>query len=332
MRNRVAVLSLGILLVLSLAACSGQGSSITSESTAGPAKPLAPTPALAATHAPSPLASPLDSPLPTPSGSRPFLGTRALEFARDQMSFGPRPTGSDASRATGDYIAQQLRESGWAVTEEEFEYLDTPARNIIGTLGVGPTILLGAHYDTRRQADRDPDDPSQPVPGANDGASGVAVLLELARVLDVKATGHRIQLAFFDAEDNGGLDGWDWIVGSRTMADRLTENPAAMVLVDMIGDADQRIYWEGNSDPDLRERLWDVAADLGYGEHFVNEVGYTLTDDHVPFLARGIPAIDMIDFDYPYWHTGQDTLDKISADSLERVGRTLQVWLERGAP
>jgi Zn-dependent M28 family amino/carboxypeptidase len=248
------------------------------------------------------------------------------------MSFGPRPTGSDASRVTGDYIARQLRGSGWEVTQEEFEYLDTPVRNIIGSRGSGPAILLGAHYDTRRRADRDPDDPTQPVPGANDGASGVAVLLELARVLDVEATGHRIQLAFFDAEDNGNLDGWEWIVGSRHMADRLTENPAAMVLVDMIGDADQQIYWERNSDPDLRERLWQAAAGLGYGAYFVPEVRHTLTDDHVPFLARGIPAIDIIDFDYPYWHTGQDTIDKISADSLERVGRTLQVWLERGAP
>ena len=255
-----------------------------------------------------------------------------MDFVRDQMSFGPRPTGSEAGRLTGDYIKRRLEEFGWQVEEQPFEYLGTPARNIVAEKGDGPIILLGAHYDTRRRADRDGADPTQPVPGANDGASGVAVLLELARTLNVEATGHRIQLAFFDAEDNGNLDGWDWIAGSRYMADHLQENPSLMVLVDMIGDADQQIYWEANSDASLRERLWAIAARLGYGDTFVPEVKHSLTDDHVPFLQRGIPAVDIIDFDYPHWHTGQDTIDKISADSLERVGRTLQVWLERGAP
>ena len=248
------------------------------------------------------------------------------------MHFGPRPTGSHEGRLTGDYIVRRLREHGWEVTTQEFEYLGTPVRNIIGARGEGPTILLGAHYDTRRRADSDPIDRTQPLPGANDGASGVAVLIELTRVLNVEATGHRIQVAFFDAEDNGNLDGWDWIVGSRYMANQLQENPAMMILVDMVGDADQQIYWENNSDANLRERIWRVAAELGYSAYFIPQTAYTLTDDHIPFVQRGIPAVDIIDFYYPHWHTAADTIDKISAESLERVGRTLQVWLERGAP
>ncbi len=248
------------------------------------------------------------------------------------MHFGPRPSGSPEGRLTGDYITRRLQEYGWDFTTQEFEYMGTPIRNIVGVRGEGPIILLGAHYDTRRRADLDPVDPTQPLPGANDGASGVAVLIELARVLNVEATGHRIQLAFFDAEDNGDLDGWEWIVGSTHMADQLEELPAMMILVDMVGDADQQIYWENNSDASLRERIWRVAAELGYAATFIPQTRHTLTDDHIPFVQKGIPAVDIIDFDYPYWHTAADTTDKVSAESLERVGRTLQVWLEGGAP
>lgn len=304
----IACVAVAVVL-FSIAACAGQGS--------------VPTPAA------KPTARPTVTPSPTPAV---FDGEQALVFVRDQIDFGPRPTGSEASRQTGDYIMSKLDEYGWQTTEQAFEYLGTQARNIIGTRGQGETILLGAHYDTRRRADRDPSDPDQPVPGASDGASGVAVLLELARVLNVEATGHRIQLAFFDAEDNGELDGWGWIVGSQYLASHLTENPSMMILVDMVGDADQQLYWEANSNTDLRERIWRVAADLGYEAYFIPQVRHSLIDDHQPFLARGIPAVDIIDFDYPYWHTAQDTLDKVSAESLERVGRTLQAWLERGAP
>ena len=112
------------------------------------------------------------------------------------------------------------------------------------------------------------------------------------------------------------------------MAANLAVTPAAMVLVDMIGDADQQLYLEGNSDPDLQAMIWRIAHDLGFGDHFIREYKYTMTDDHVPFARAGVTAIDIIDFDYPYWHTTEDTADKASADSLYRVGRTLEVWLE----
>ncbi|RLC98168.1 MAG: hypothetical protein DRI77_05660 [Chloroflexi bacterium] len=135
-------------------------------------------------------------------------------------------------------------------------------------------------------------------------------------------------MAFFDAEDNGQLDGWDWCVGSDYMAKHLEVQPAAVVVVDMIGDADQQLYLERNSDPTLQKQLWQIAATLGYTETFISAYRWAILDDHFPFTQQGIPAVDIIDFDYPYWHTTQDTADKVSPDSLERVGRVLEVWLE----
>lgn len=260
---------------------------------------------------------------PTP---RTFDGQTAYAHVAKQCELGFRPTGSEANRAVGDYIISELKARGWAVETQEFTYRDTPVRNIIGRTGEGPVILLGAHYDTRRSADRE--DPSQPVLGANDGASGVAVLLELARTLDRDRLHHQVWLAFFDAEDNGQLDGWEWCVGSAYMAAHLEVTPAAVVVVDMVGDADQQLYMEYNSDPTLQTQLWELAATLGYTQTFISEYRWSIYDDHIPFAQRGIPAVDIIDFDYPYWHTTQDTPDKVSAASLERVGRTLEVWLE----
>jgi len=259
-----------------------------------------------------------------------FDGQNAYGHVIAQMEFGPRVTGTEGNRKAGDYIADQLRQAGWSVEFQEFTYRGTLARNIIGraNIGIGTIIILGAHYDTRRWADEDPTYFQAPVPGANDGASGVAVLLELAQVLNLGEVRHEIWLAFFDAEDNGGIEGWDWIVGSTYMADTLSVQPQAMILVDMIGDADQQIYFDANSDRALSQKVWAVAAELGYGAHFIPEVRWRMIDDHIPFARLGIPAIDIIDFQYPYWHTTADTADKVSAGSLERVGQTLQVFLE----
>lgn len=263
-----------------------------------------------------------------------FDGRQAYVQLEAQMELGPRWPGSQGHVAVGDYIVSELEKSGWAVEQQLFEYMGVEGRNIIGraNVGQGDVTIVGAHYDTRRVADQTPGavEAQTPVPGAVDGASGVAVLLELARSLDLDGVPGEVWLAFFDLEDNGGggLPGWEWIVGSTYMAENLEIMPAAMVLVDMIGDADQQLYYEGNSDPKLRETLWTIAADLGYGEAFIPELNYTMIDDHVPFAQRGIPAVDIIDFDYPYWHTVEDTADKASPASLERVGRTIEVWLE----
>jgi Zn-dependent M28 family amino/carboxypeptidase len=166
------------------------------------------------------------------------------------------------------------------------------------------------------------------VLGGNDGASGVGVLLELARSLDRNKLKNEIWLSFFDAEDNGGLDGWEFIVGSQYMAQNLKTMPQAAIVVDMIGDADQQIYKERNSSPALQDKLWAIAAKLGYGKYFISDYKHAMIDDHTPFLQRGILAADLIDFDYPYWHTTQDTADKVAPASLERVGRVLKTFLE----
>jgi Zn-dependent M28 family amino/carboxypeptidase len=265
-----------------------------------------------------------------PSFREGFDGGRAYSHVMTQLSFGPRIPGTEGNRKAGDYIAEQLKLAGWSVEFQEFKYMNMSIRNLIAraNLGRGPIIVLGAHYDTRRWADQDTTFPRDPVPGANDGASGVAVLLELARVLDLGRIRHEIWLAFFDAEDNGGIDGWDWIVGSTHMAGSLSTLPRAMILVDMVGDADQQIYLEANSDEALSQKIWATAAQLGYGNYFRPEVRWHLVDDHIPFARLGVPAVDIIDFDYEYWHTTADTADKISPESLERVGRTLLTYLE----
>jgi len=257
-----------------------------------------------------------------------FDGEAAYAHVVAQCDLGFRPTGSEAGRATGDYIISYLEEQGWTVETEEFTYRETPVRNIIGKMGEGSVILLGAHYDTRRSADEE--NPAVPVMGANDGASGVAVLLELARTLDRDKLQHQVWLAFFDAEDNGRLDGWEWCVGSGYMAAHLEVTPEAVVVVDMIGDADQQLFLERNSNPALQTQLWEIGATLGYTATFISEYRWAMYDDHIPFAQRGIPSVDIIDFDYPYWHTTQDTPDKVSGASLERVGRVLETWLEGG--
>ena len=262
-----------------------------------------------------------------------FSGARAFEKAAAQMQWVPRDTGSPGWAKCGDYIAAEFAAVGWAIENQHFDYQGIQCRNIIAKRGSGPTLIIGAHYDARRRADRDPDPAkvNQPVPAANDGASGIAVLLELARVLKPEELGHEIWLAAFDAEDNGELDNWEWIVGSTRLADSLTITPAAVMVIDMIGDADQNIYYEQTSDVGIRTGVWQVANELGY-DSFITQPKYPMIDDHSPFLRRNYRAIDIIDFDYPYWHTTHDTLDKISPTSLEAVGKTLEEWLLRGLP
>ncbi len=265
-----------------------------------------------------------------PSGAvRPaFDGASALALVERQLACGPRIPASPCHDEVADWIAASLGGLGWEVENQVFDANGISMRNIIGTVGEreAAPILLGTHYDTRPIADRDPSRPTDPVPGANDGASGVAVLLELARVLDPNRLPGALLLAFFDGEDGGGAAGGEWIVGSRYFAQALTTRPRAVIIVDMVGDAELQLYFEQNSDLDLASSIWATANQLGY-QTFVPFPRHALYDDHVPFLELGIPSVLLIDFDYPYWHTTQDTLDKVSAESLEQVGRTLEVWL-----
>lgn len=272
--------------------------------------------------------------LPQVPERKEFDGRRALEDVAYQVDLGPRLPGSEAHRQAVDWMVSELDTAGWEVEVQETTILEQPVRNVVADWGEGrPWVVIGAHYDSRMIADQDPNTANRqkPVPGANDGASGVAVLLELARVLplvpaDDLAPG-RVTLVLFDAEDNGRIEGWDWILGSRAYVASLDEKPDAAVVIDMIGDADLNIYQEQNSDPILTKEIWAEAAGLGYSEQIIAQPKYRILDDHMPFIEAGIPAVDLIDFDYPYWHTLADTTDKISPESLDIVGKTLLAWL-----
>jgi Zn-dependent M28 family amino/carboxypeptidase len=225
-------------------------------------------------------------------------------------------------------MREEFVKAGWQVEVQKTEALGHRIENLIAKRSEeSPQIILGAHYDTRMFADSDPNPANHPmpVPGANDGASGVAVLLELARSLPVDSV--PMWLVFFDAEDNGRIEGWDWTLGSPEFVRNNPVQPRAVIIVDMIGDADLNIYKERNSNPELTDQIWEAARNLGYGSKFILEYKYSMQDDHQPFLQAGIPAVLIIDFDYPYWHTTQDTPDKVSAESLEIVGKTLWTWV-----
>lgn len=258
-----------------------------------------------------------------------FNGSLAYKDVMVQIELGPRIPGSTAHQETINYIVSEMKKNGWTTEIQSLKLMGKPVQNVIAKPGRGkPWIIFGAHYDSRIYADQDPieGNKTKPVPGANDGASGVAVLLELGRVLP-KELDKPIWLVFFDSEDNGNIDGWDWSLGSQAFVDSLEEKPDAAVILDMVGDKNLNIYKEKNSDPTLSDAIWADASELGYSQQFIKSYKYRMIDDHIPFLQAGIPAVDIIDFDYPYWHTTQDTADKVSPDSLKIVGDTLFYWI-----
>jgi glutaminyl-peptide cyclotransferase len=259
-----------------------------------------------------------------------FDGQKAYQNVQYQEKLGPRIPGTQAHAQTIDWITTQLRQNGWSVQIVESTINGLTAKNILAKRGTGPIVMLGAHFDTRRFADQNSDTSkrTEPVPGANDGASGVAVLLELGRTLP-KDLNKEIWLVFFDLEDQGGIQGRAFIEGSTAFAISLTQKPQAVVILDMIGDTDLNIFYEHNSSKSLMTDIWNTAASLGYAKSFIQTYKYSMIDDHTPFLTAGIPAVDLIDFDYPYWHTSADTSDKLSAHSLLAIGDTIWTWLQR---
>jgi len=263
-----------------------------------------------------------------------FNGTRAFTYLEAQCAFGPRPPGSDNLTRCGDYIVSVLQTAGWLVQTQNWTFQGTPLRNIVAGAQAAPQLVLLAHYDTRPYADRelDPVNRARHILGANDGASGVAALLELAAVLP-SAARDAVALLFVDAEDSGGVAGWPWIVGSTHYVSTLTtaqrSGIRAAILLDMIGDSDLQLKRETQSSAPLLDDIWQTAADLNYSGVFLNVAGWTLTDDHIPFLQAGICAADIIDFGYPYWHTLADTPDKCSPTSLEAVGRVVEEYVAR---
>jgi len=271
--------------------------------------------------------------------AREFDGRSAFGYLERQMAFGPRIPGTPAHRATGDWLLAELRARADTVVVQEIRHVtrggDTlPLRNFFARFrpAAAERVLLLAHWDTRPHADQSPNLGQQrlPVPGANDGASGVAVLLGVADALKKRPppspSALGVDLLFVDGEDYGDFaDTSDVLIGSRWFAAHQPPGyqPLFAVLFDMVGDKDLVIYQEGNSvafAPEVVQRVWRVAADLGYGRRFVPGVRHTLTDDHVSLQRAGIRAIDVVDFDYPFWHTTEDTIDKVSAASLQIVG------------
>jgi glutaminyl-peptide cyclotransferase len=268
---------------------------------------------------------------PPPPAPVVFNGDRAYADVNYQVALGPRIPGTPPHDQIVQWIMTELKKNNWQVEVQQTTLMNHPIQNIVAKKGAAnskPWIIIGAHYDTRMVADQDPDRSkrTQPVPGANDGASGVAVLLELARNLD-SLKSKQVWLVFFDTEDQGNIPGWDWILGSQAFVNSLTGKPDSSVVIDMIGDKDLNIYKELNSDPFLTDRIWSVAASLGYQNQFINQGKYRMEDDHTPFLEKGLKAIDIIDFDYPAWHTVSDTPDKVAPASLKAVGDTLLSWV-----
>ena len=264
-----------------------------------------------------------------------FDGVVALSYVEAQMNFGNRIPNTEAHRRTGDWILEHLRSRADSVEVQAFAHVthdgDTlHLRNFIGRFrpDAPERILFLAHWDTRPVADKETDGDMRrlPTPGANDGASGVAVLLAMADEMQAVPPSVGVDLLFVDGEDYGSFaPRRDVFIGSRYFGANLAEgySPLYAVLLDMVGDADLQLPKEGNSvsgAPEVVDRVWRTAADLGLGHIFRQETGAWVTDDHVELQNVGIRAIDIIDFSYPYHHTTEDTLDKVSAQSLAIVG------------
>ena len=273
-------------------------------------------------------------------------GARALARVARQVDAGPRLPGQPGHARVRDWIAAELARLGARVERQEF--VDStlgaplPLVNLIGRFrprgGAGARrIVLCAHYDTRPWCDQDPDSShwNDPLPGANDGGSGVAVLLEVAEHLSRRPPAIAVDLVFFDGEDQGRPDrpeeysrGASWY--ARHPGD---PRPTAAFLFDMVGDRDLAIHPEVRSATEAANLVAMVleGARATGARGFRPEPRYRLTDDHVPLLEAGIPTVDIIDFDYPAWHTRRDVVDQVSAESLAEVAR-VAVWLVTRSP
>jgi Zn-dependent M28 family amino/carboxypeptidase len=260
--------------------------------------------------------------------SDPNLGKAALEHARKVVAFGPRPAGSAANQQAQRYIAETLRTAGFVVEQDRFS-ANTPngtlsMNNIIGRRDgrSGRVFVLATHYDTKWET-------AFRFVGANDGGSGTGLLLALASVVAKQGYNHSLWLVFLDGEEAiGDWSDTDSLYGSRHLAAQwksagITPRIGAFLLLDMIGDASLDLNKDSNSTPWLRDRVWTVAKRLGYSRSFL-ETTAAYEDDHIPFIRSGVAAVDLLDLNYGpsnrYWHTAEDTLDKLSPQSLQIVG------------
>jgi hypothetical protein len=269
-------------------------------------------------------------PVPTP-GPGVFDSQRALGIVTFLTALGPRVAGSDALTATAERIEEDLQDRGWQVEVQEFEMDGAIRRNIVAKAGEGEAILLGTHYDSSPRADLDPDEAVHLTPpaGANDGASGTAVLLELASALDKEQLVGQVWLVFFDGQY--GSDGQPMAAGVDAWIEQTppVEAPQAVVLTALVGGARQQFHIDSASDPALGQQLWDVAEQLGYAAWFIPEPQAGLDLGQAALAGLGGPVAVIAGSDSPVWRTSLDTPEQIDPESLGRVGRTLQVYLER---
>lgn len=290
-----------------------------------------------------------------PKIARPaFSADTAYMFVAQLMSFGPRVPNTSAHVKSGDWLVKKLKEFGFAVTEQKaelqaFDGTELKARNIFAQINPNDSVrtLLVAHYDSRPWADQDPDPEkrTEPVPGANDGASGIGVILEIARQLHLQNSNSGVDILFVDAEDWGTTDDEEsWSLGTTYFTQNLPiENysPTQSILLDMVGSPDAKFgfeYFSKQANSALLEELWDNAEALGYGNYFHRGDGGMLTDDHIPLNHAGIPTIDIVDyrsesnhagFD-PVWHTTHDDIKNISPKTLGAVGETVMTVIRPG--
>jgi hypothetical protein len=274
-------------------------------------------------------------------------GERMHRRVQEQVGLGPRIPGTAGHAAMRAWLEQQLAPTGGRLEWQRFPDSTLGRRlevnNLIARFGPGHgrRIMLCAHYDSRPWCDQDPDSSHRddPVPGANDGGSGVAVLLEVAELMHRRAPPIGVDLVFFDAEDMGRPERpEEFSIGARGYAARLPERdtearPVAAFLFDMVGDRDLQIYPEVNSARRAANLVGLVleAAGQTRARSFHPEPRYNLTDDHTPLLEAGLPTVDIIDFDYPAWHTHRDLPDQVSAASLAEVAG-VAAWLVYKSP
>ncbi len=273
-----------------------------------------------------------------------FDGQSALGYAKAQLDFGPRIPGTPGAQRAGDWIIAQMKQRADTVIVQSWTHttLDgkqLPMRNIIARFKPTATdrILYVTHWDTRPFSDaaENPGERQLPVPGANDGASGVGLFVALGDALKKNPPAQGVDLLFVDGEDYGAFDDKlaDVLIGSTYFAAHPVDpnyKPIFGVLWDMIGDSDLAIKKEAISldeAPEVVDRVWQTAKDLGHEDVFLPIQQGGVTDDHVPLLRAGYRVIDVIDLDYPYHHRPSDTLDKISARSLSIVGEVAEALL-----
>lgn len=272
-----------------------------------------------------------------------FDGQKAFAGIETQVAFGPRVPGSPAHSLCANYLAETFSQRADTVWTDRWSHV-TSAGDTLPLVNIGASfnpqnrdrVLLCAHWDSRPVAEHDPDPAKrdQPIPGANDGGSGVAVLLELARVFSAERPEVGVDLVLFDGEDYGDFyAGTDVLLGSRRFASRARGYRNILgILLDIVGDRNARFLYEGYSWSWLRKDvllLWDTAESLGYGKYFPRQAGPSAIDDHVPLQQAGIRCIDIVQMGLPYWHTHADTPDKCSAATLEAVGRTVAAVVYR---